>query len=174
MCPALSSGENGYTEYLLSWPLRNPLGRGHLLPCVNNVHLYRNDPCPIEKCWICGAPADSAEHRFKKSDMVCAHGRGSYDKQAAPFHLRTGQLSRLQGPNAKLLKYAENLCHQCNTTFTQPFDHAYDCFISWVMNNETDVTRRRFIRFPEVFGAEWEEEQRNLYKYFAKSLGAVL
>ena len=128
----------------------------------------------MEKCWICGAPADSAEHRFKKSDLVRVFGRGSYDKQAAPYHFRSGQLLRLQGPNSKLLRYAGNLCQQCNTTFTQPFDRAYERFISWVMKNEADVTRRRFIHFPEVFGTGWEDEQRNLYKYFAKSFGCRL
>lgn len=128
----------------------------------------------MEKCWICGAPADSAEHRFKKSDLVRVYGRGSYDKEAAPFHFRSGRLSRLQGPNSKLLKYAPDLCHQCNTTSTQVFDHAYEHFVSWVMDNEMDVTRRRFINFPEVFGAGWEDAQRNLYKYFAKSFGCRL
>lgn len=42
------------------------------------------------------------------------------------------------------------------------------------MVNEDALLRRRFIDFEEVYGAEWKDSQRNLYKYFAKSFGCRL
>jgi len=125
-------------------------------------------------CWICGASADSAEHRFKKADLVRAHGRGPYIGSSALSHVRSGQESLVQGPNSKSLKYLPSLCRHCNNTYTQPFDRAYDALISWVMANEEMVLRRRFIDFEEVYGVGWEAAQRDLYKYFAKSFGCRL
>ena len=125
-------------------------------------------------CWICGANADSAEHRFKKADLVRAHGRGPYVGPSALSHVRAGMESFVQGPGSQSLKYLPSLCRHCNNTYTQPFDRAYDAFISWVMANEDLVLRRRFIDFEEVYGVWWEDSQRNLYKYFAKSFGCRL
>lgn len=125
-------------------------------------------------CWICGAPADSAEHRFKKTDLTRAHGRGPYVGSSALSHVRAGRESLVQGPNSEILKYSQSLCKQCNNTGTQPFDRAYETFIRWVMENEDVVLHRRFIDFEEVYGVGWEESQCNLYKYFAKSLGCRL
>lgn len=126
------------------------------------------------KCWICGNPASSREHRLKKADIIRAYGRGPYRGEDAPVHIREEVISPLQGPNAQILKYAPSLCHECNTTVTQPFDFAYDKFVSWVYLNEDVVLYGRYIDFFEVFGADFELQQRNLYKYFAKSFGCRL
>ncbi len=125
-------------------------------------------------CWMCGAPADSSEHRFKKSDLVRAHGRGPYKKSSALSHIRAGKEVLVQGPNSKSLKYSPNLCQHCNSTKTQPFDRAYERFIGWVFENETVVLHRRLVNFEEIYGNGWEDAQLNLYKYFAKSFGCRL
>lgn len=125
-------------------------------------------------CWICGAPADSAEHRFKKSDLVRAHGRGPYKESTALSHIRAGKEVLVQGPNSKLLKYPPNLCQYCNSTITQPFDKAYERFVDWILENEADVLHRRFVNFQEIYGNCWADAQLNLYKYFAKSFGCRL
>lgn len=127
-----------------------------------------------ETCWICGAKSDSAEHRFKKADIVRAHGRGPYVGASALSHVRDGKASVVQGPSSKSLKYPPSLCRHCNTTYTQPFDRAYDALVSWTMANEEAVLRRRFIDFEEVYGVGWEDSQRDLYKYFTKSFGCRL
>lgn len=129
---------------------------------------------PPVKCWICQAPADSAEHRIKKADLVRAYGRGPYRGPSAPVHVRNGVISQVQGPGSERIKYEPTLCHQCNTARTQPFDRAYDRLIDWVMANQSNVIKSRFLNFEKVFGAGWAEDQRNLFKYFVKSFGCRL
>jgi hypothetical protein len=101
----------------------------------------------LAPCWICSAPADSGEHRMKKSDMVRAYGKGPYRGGAAPVHVFDGVQTAIQGPRSNTLKYEPSLCHNCNTTRTQTFDRAYDQFISWVLTNEDVVLTKRFINF---------------------------
>jgi len=126
------------------------------------------------RCWICGEPANSAEHRLKKADLVRAYGRGPYKGGSAPVHVRGGKIRAIQGPGAGTLKYPTSLCQKCNTTFTQPFDRAYDKLISWIHANESGVLRKRFVDFADVYGEQFEVPQTDLYKYFAKSFGCRL
>lgn len=125
-------------------------------------------------CWMCGAEANSSEHRLKKADIVRAYGRGPYSGEHRPIHVRTGKLTGIQGPNSRTIKYPAILCHTCNTTTSQPYDVAYDCLIEWVLQNESLVIRRRFVNFADVFGSDFQLHQLNLYKYFAKSFGCCL
>jgi hypothetical protein len=125
-------------------------------------------------CWICGAVADSAEHRIKKTDLVRVFGRGPYKAPFAPVHERLGVLTPIQGPRAAVVKYAPSLCHRCNTTGTQAYDKAYDTFIVWLFANEPAVLHKRIIDFKEVYGNSFEDSQRDLFKYFVKSLGCRL
>ena len=126
------------------------------------------------KCWICLRPADSSEHRIKKSDMIRAFGRGGYKGEYAPVHIREDVHTDIQGPNSKTLKYSKSLCRYCNSTRTQPLDRAYDCFMDWVMDNEALVLDKRVIDFHDVYGSRMEVGQRNLFQYFAKSLGCKI
>jgi hypothetical protein len=125
-------------------------------------------------CWICGAPANSAEHRIKRSDLTRFYGKGSYNGPSAPVHVRNGVTSPIQGPNSLRLKYEQSLCHDCNTSRTQPFDKAYDHFIEWVMSNEPVVLQKRHLNFEDIYGVDWREKQRDLFKYWVKSFGCRL
>lgn len=126
------------------------------------------------QCWMCGSPADSAEHKFKKADLVRAHGKGPYKGDGALAHVLAGSQKLIQGANSGVLKYQKNLCGNCNNAKSQPWDRAYDQLIDWVLGNETDVLRKRFIDFSQVFGSNFEDGQRNVYKYYAKSFGCRL
>ena len=42
------------------------------------------------------------------------------------------------------------------------------------MQNEADVLKHRVIDFEEVYGADWENRQRDLFKFFAKCFGCRL
>src|SRR5436309_11617094 len=99
------------------------------------------------KCWICGKTADSREHVIKKTDLVRAYGKGSFSSESGPAHVKDGKIKVLQGPDSARVKYQSSLCQDCNGTFTQPFDFAYDLFINWVLQNEESVLRCRFIDF---------------------------
>jgi hypothetical protein len=46
--------------------------------------------------------------------------------------------------------------------------------MEWLIENENHVLEKRFINFARVYGDRFEESQRNLYKYFAKSFGCRL
>lgn len=94
---------------------------------------------------------------------------------SALSHVRGGKETHIQGPGSKHIKYSSSLCQYCNNTRTQPFDRAYEHFIAWVLDHHEDlVLRKRFIDLSEVYGSRWESQQRDLYKYFAKSLGCRL
>jgi hypothetical protein len=123
---------------------------------------------------MCGSPADSAEHKFKKADLVRAHGKGPYKGDDALAHVVAGSQKLVQGPNSHAMKYPKNLCSKCNNAKSQPWDQAYDRLIDWVLENESDVLRKRFIDFKRVFGSNYEDYQRNVYKYYAKSFGCRL
>lgn len=125
-------------------------------------------------CWICGAESETEEHRIKKSDIVQRFGKGPYSGDDSLVHVKSDVTRPLQGPNSQLVKYKNNLCSNCNNSFTQPFDRAYEEFIRWVMTNEPDILRRRVIDFEHIYGTEWEEKQRDLFKYFAKCFGCRL
>jgi hypothetical protein len=128
----------------------------------------------IAKCWICGEPANSAEHRIKKADLVRAYGAGPYQGPSAPLHVRVGVSTPIRGPRSTAVKYEKSLCQECNTARTQPYDRTYDQFISWILEKECIVLRKRFLNFAEIYNAGFEERQRNLFKYFVKSFGCRL
>ncbi len=126
-------------------------------------------------CWICNATeAETKEHIIKKSDITRAFGKGSYSGGNAPVHVKNGKISDIQGANSNKIKYEASLCKACNGANTQPFDKAYDKFISYIYANETSILKKRFIDFFDVYGEEFEKGQRDLYKYYAKSFGCRL
>lgn len=125
-------------------------------------------------CWICGQTANSKEHIIKKSDITRIYGNGPYKGGNALVHVKNGKLQLVQGANSKKIKYERSLCHNCNTTITQPFDFAYDTFIDYLYENEGHILRKRFVDFFDVYGVNFEVGQRNLYKYLAKSFGCRL
>jgi hypothetical protein len=127
------------------------------------------------KCWICEIRgADSAEHDRKHSDIVREYGRGGYRGDVAPVLYRNGKFTDIQGPKSALLKFGKSICRPCNDAHTQPFDFAYDRFIDWVVKNEATVMRQRFIDFVDIYGEDFEPQQRNLFRYFAKVFGCAL
>jgi hypothetical protein len=126
------------------------------------------------KCWICSNEANSKEHIIKKSDLIRAFGIGPYKDDSEIVHVKNGKTKQLQGPDSKKIKYSPSLCHKCNTGFTQPFDRAYDQFIDYIYKNESDILRKRFIDFFDVYGSDFGESQCSLYRYLAKSFGCRL
>ena len=61
-------------------------------------------------CWMCGAPADTGEHKIKKSLLVELHGSGAYTGANAMSHVKDGEVRNLQGPGSELVKYRKCLC----------------------------------------------------------------
>lgn len=122
-------------------------------------------------CWICGAAVGSAEHIFKKKDMIARYGKPSEWKQTQPMLFRAGKESLIQGPNSDALKYEKSLCHDCNTTRTQQHDFAYDAFSAYILANIEKIIHYRMIDLAEIYGETGIEQAADLYRYFVKSFG---
>jgi hypothetical protein len=69
-------------------------------------------------CWICGINiADSSEHKYKNSTI---------DNGGYWIFKRDDKPEYIQGKNSKQFKYNYVICHQCNTSRSQPWDRAFD------------------------------------------------
>lgn len=106
--------------------------------------------------------------------MKLFYGHGSYAGDTAPVHTKNSVRNTIQGANSKHIKYMASICSECNGSFSQPFDIAYQKFIKYVFDNEEHILKKRYIDFFDIYGLEFEICQRNLYKYFAKSFGCRL
>jgi 5-methylcytosine-specific restriction endonuclease McrA len=120
-------------------------------------------------CWICGNPADSREHKFKKTDL--AHSGKSWAPADQPYFVSENGWRRIPGPNSRLVKFEKVLCQPCNNARTQPFDRAYERFAEWVDRKDANLLNETLIDFTEIYGANFQDGVLNLLKYFAKHLG---
>lgn len=127
----------------------------------------------LRPCWICGDPADTDEHRRKRSDLVARYG-ASWKPDEQPFVIRgdgSSKWTRIQGPNDRKNLYERMLCGPCNSTRTKPFDHAYQQFSDRVLASAATLHERDAIDFGVIFGEAYREKTLDLLRYFAKSLG---
>ncbi len=126
----------------------------------------------MNRCWICGAPATTGEHKIKRSDLQRVHGRGAQFQSARLNYLRSdGSVVPLQGPNSDHVKYRDVLCGPCNSAWTQPFDRAYDEFVAFVEGNSVQLLSRRQLDFEAIYEEDWRQKQADLFKYFVKAFG---
>lgn len=126
------------------------------------------------KCWICGAPATTGEHKLKRSLIATINGRGPYQGSNEMSHVLEDGIRKLQGPDSDLIKYQNVLCAECNNERSQRFDRAYDDFFSFILTNEKEILARRIIDLASVYKTEWRQRQTYLYKYFVKLFGCDL
>ncbi|MCW5206857.1 hypothetical protein VU08_08035 [Desulfobulbus sp. F5] len=134
------------------------------------------DTASVRSCWMCGAPADSREHKFKKSDIVRRYGAQPFKEMGGVVHCRHSEkkYKDIQGASAKVLTYNPIICSRCNNVVSQPWDQAYQQFESWLFNNSSVILQRRFILLEEVFGTDMFWKAPALYKYFVKAFGCRL
>ena len=124
----------------------------------------------IGTCWWCGAPANSREHKYKRSDLVREFGNPPY------YGLR--QLSRLsgddrhqaQGPNSSIFQFAACLCSACNGARSQPLDAAWDQLTSYLAKNEEAILTTHRIDLAEIFGSNWKQGALGVGRYVAKHM----
>ena len=111
-----------------------------------SVSLRMNTPTP-RPCWIYGDPANTDEHRRKRSDLVARYG-ASWTPEQQPFVIRgdaSTRSTRIQGPNNRKNLYQRMLCDACNSTRTKPFDHAYQQLPDWVLASAATLHERNAI-----------------------------
>lgn len=128
-------------------------------------------------CWICGIrPADSAEHKFKASDLKRMMGDGDelihFDADGNQTSIR-GQ-NGIKRDRFGKVKYEKSICRKCNNTVTQPHDDAYDSFVEHLVDVHDSLPRIKFINLRKIYGRDWREQSRNLARYFAKHFGCRL
>jgi len=122
-------------------------------------------------CWWCQArPADSREHKFKRTDLVRVHGRGEL-RGPRTLVVRSGERStEHRSTKNAALKFSPSMCAYCNNTCSQPFDRAYDEFIEWVVANEAAVLAERRIDLTAVFGSDQRGKAEDVLRYFVKHI----
>lgn len=130
--------------------------------------LRRENP---EACWWCGSPADSREHKLKKSDLVREFGRPFSER---PLRVREGREETIQGPGSDLVKFSATLCAPCNNARSQPFDRAYDRFAAYLVERGRHILASRLIDLRAIYGHDWEKESCNLFRYLVKHIGCRL
>lgn len=130
------------------------------------LHSYNGE------CWWCGEPADSKEHKWKRTEVEAIFGKGHYGDQVIWGH--DDRIDNIRGSKAAGLKFSPTLCAACNNARSQPFDHAYSRWSAYLLQNLEDLLGSRAVDFRAVFGADIAEDLPNLRRYYAKHIGCRL
>ncbi|KAB7884617.1 hypothetical protein [Poseidonibacter ostreae] len=123
-------------------------------------------------CWICGAIADSGEHKIKKSLLKKVYSDDFKNKEMR--HIKYGEETKLPGPNSNKIKFKKVICSKCNNSRTQSHDASFDIFIDFIIKHYELINEKRIIDFKEIYGEKFPEQQTNLFKYFVKIFGCDL
>src|SRR4030042_6683170 len=121
-------------------------------------------------CWWCGSIANSAEHKYKKSDLVREFGHGPYEGDREIVRGVEQQLRKIQGPSSKEVTFDRNICQKCNNEKSQSFDRAYEAFIVYIKNHETDIYTSKQFKFSDIFGVGWQIGRDNVIRYYVKHI----
>ncbi|MCV9385393.1 hypothetical protein [Reichenbachiella ulvae] len=120
-----------------------------------------------KKCWLCNQEgALTGEHKFKRTDI-----KKALEHEGTKLIYHQNEVPRktpLQSDNSDNLKFEKLLCNKCNGTLSQPFDKAYEQFISYVLSNFESITRNGHIDFNEIFDEKVYENQLNVIRYYYK------
>lgn len=127
------------------------------------------------KCWWCGAPATTEEHRIKASTLRRV-ARASGAEVPSNVYKRSddwdGLLRSLN--KGSQVRWRKNMCASCNNARSQPFDEAYDVVEAFIVKNVDAMEHYREIHWCDVYGRDWRPGAENLGRYFGKQLGCML
>ena len=123
-------------------------------------------------CWICGAQADSGEHRIKKTDLQRVVS-GTVNQQSPIYHRANGIKKRPIGSlKAEALKFDKSICANCNGSLTQPYDYSWDVLADYLSKNKIEVGQK--LDLSRVFSENIEGNILNVYLFFCKIFGCVV
>ena len=126
-----------------------------------------------EHCWICGAPADSREHRVKRSDLARVFTGNISQKN--PLHVRSGAKKALIGSlKADRLKFPPDICQYCNTTRTQDNDKAWEKLSSYLRTECQPLKAGDKINLRRVFPDSAAVGMTKTQLYFVKLMGSAI
>jgi len=125
------------------------------------------------KCWICGSDADSGEHRAKKSDLDMVFSNVT---QKTPVYAKTepGGIDRIGSLKSDKFKSDAKLCHDCNTSRSQPFDKAWEKLSVHLQNNMSNLKNQKKMKLQTVFPGSVEKSMLNVHLYFIKIFGCLI
>lgn len=124
-----------------------------------------------DKCWWCGGLADSAEHKYKKSDLLKEFGSGPYKSHNEIVRVvHEEKVRKIPGPKSQEVKFPNNLCQNCNNNRSQPFDIAYSEFVSYLKNNEEEIYLSKQFQFSNIFGKNYEIKKNDVIRYYVKHI----
>ena len=126
------------------------------------------------RCWWCGQPADSREHRHKATDVRREFGRGPFTGPDAVVRWSGRALDQVQGPRSRRLAFEETMCQACNNVRSQPFDRAQERFNSYVKQHEGSIWASGTIDLQAVFGSTWRADAENLVRFYVKHVACRL
>lgn len=123
-------------------------------------------------CWICNSyPADSGEHKHKRSDLLAAFGKPS---QAKPlyYHDFTRANHLVGSLDAKILHAPVRICKECNNARTQPHDKAWERMSEALRGYDLKVGQ--WLRPARVFPYRARRHMIGVHLYFLKLFGCML
>lgn len=120
------------------------------------------------RCWWCGAPTDSREHRLKASDLRREYGKPPYTDLRTLTRFSGSDRHDFSGPNSSSVKFSPTLCVRCNDTRSQPFDDAWDTLASYLAYHEAEVVSTLSLDWTDVFGSCWQERAADVERYVLK------
>ena len=119
-------------------------------------------------CWWCRTrPADSREHKFKRSDLARL-----WSADGLFWHNTAGDQRVIRGlKRSRGVRFSMTMCAHCNNARSQPFDQAYAIYTDYVRTLPFDRSSSLGIDFSEIFGSEWEGPQLDVARYYVKHFG---
>lgn len=126
----------------------------------------------IVKCWICGAEANSGEHRVKASDLRSIFG---HVRQERPVFYHTAARRNLpvKGINAGILKSVARICERCNNDRTQDHDRAWE-HLSKYLRAQSPLIPGDPINLLRVFPGRIRASMLNVHLFFVKIFGCLI
>jgi hypothetical protein len=124
----------------------------------------------MAECWICGASADSGEHKAKASDVRSILGTPTQHK---PFHLRSQKEGhqKLKGIAVDAIQWDDKICRPCNNAVSAPYDKAWEKLSTFLQKFPSGLPS---INLQTVYGDKYQAELQNLYLYFVKLFGCYI
>ncbi len=126
-----------------------------------------------QKCWMCGGPADSHEHKIKKTDLKSTLRKPT---QKSPLFYRDHKKSNVPigSFDNRWLKSDAPFCSDCNTTKTQSYDKAWVALSDGLRNHNPKLSNGLLVRLNRIFANDVEKKMLAVHLYFIKLFGCLI
>lgn len=127
---------------------------------------------PAVLCWICGNPANTREHRTKRSDLKLLF-RPPTQRKPLHFHTDKERNRHVGSFDARRLKWRQPICGYCNSARTQPYDDAWSALIARLVAWPIPLKVGTVIRANRIFPYATIEMMRRVHLFFVKQAGCM-